>query len=69
MVLSREPSKLPKIVAIRGLPAGQAMLSGRVEELTEGVWSVELVGDCYLDYHTSIRIVALACPGVDYIRL
>ena len=23
----------------------------------------------YLDYHTSIHTVAMACPGVDYIRL
>jgi hypothetical protein len=36
--------------------------------LTEGVWSLKLAG-CYLDYHANIHAVALACPGVDYIKL
>jgi hypothetical protein len=36
--------------------------------LVEGVWTVKLAG-CYLDYHTPIHAVALACPGVDYTRL
>jgi hypothetical protein len=36
--------------------------------LTEGVWTLKLAG-CNLDYHTPIHAVALACPGVDYIRL
>jgi hypothetical protein len=32
-------------------------------KLTDGVWTLNLVGDCYLDYHTPIQVVALACPG------
>ena len=54
---------------IWALAAGQALLADRLEEHIEGVWRVELVGRCYVDYHTSIQAVALACPGVDYIRL
>ena len=38
-------------------------------QLTEDVWTVELVGDCYLDYHSNIQAVALACSGVDYLKL
>ena len=30
---------------------------------------VRLVAGCEMDYHTSIRAVALACPGVDYMRM
>jgi hypothetical protein len=37
-------------------------------KLTEGVYTIR-VGKCYVDYHTSIHAVALACPGVNYIRL
>ena len=37
--------------------------------LTEDVWTIKLVARCHLDYHTPIHAVALACPGVDYIRL
>jgi hypothetical protein len=43
-------------------------LVSRVEEHIEGMWSLKL-GRCYVDYHTSIQSVGLACPGVDYIRL
>ena len=32
------------------------------------MWTARL-RDCYLDYHTNIHAVGLACPGVDYIRL
>ena len=35
--------------------------------LTQGVWTLTLTGGCYVDYHTPA--VALACPGVDYMRL
>jgi hypothetical protein len=38
-------------------------LVSRMEEHVEGVWSLELVGRCYLDYHASIQAVGLACPG------
>lgn len=37
-------------------------------EFVEGVWTVRL-RSCYLDHHTPIHAVALACPGVDYIKL
>jgi len=56
-------------VFIWGLAAGQALMADRLEEHIEGVWRVKLLGRCYLNYHTSIQAVALACPGVDYIRL
>jgi hypothetical protein len=45
------------------------LLVSRMEEHVEGVWSLELVGRGYLDYHASIQAVGLACPGVDYMRL
>ena len=45
------------------------LLIGRVEKHVEGVWRLELVGRCLLDYHANIHAVALACPGVDYIKL
>jgi hypothetical protein len=50
------------------LLAGLA-LPGRVRRLTETVWMVRLVAGCEADYHTTIGAVALACPGVDYMRL
>ena len=37
-------------------------------KLTEGVYTIQ-AGKCYVDYHSFIHAVALACPGVDYIRL
>ena len=40
-----------------------------MRRLTETVWTVRLVAGCETDYHTSIRAVVLACPGVDYKRL
>ena len=45
------------------------LVETRTDKLTDDVWSVELVGRCYLDYHANIQAVALACPGVDYVRL
>ena len=52
-------------------PVGQDRLAlpGRVRRLTETVWTVRLVAGCEMDYHTSIRTVALACPGVDSMRV
>jgi hypothetical protein len=44
------------------------LLASKVEKLTDGIWTVEL-GRCSLDYHTSVRTFALACPGMDYIRI
>jgi hypothetical protein len=44
--------------------------STRIHRLTDTVWTVELVGRCSLDYHTApTRAIALACPGMDYLRL
>jgi hypothetical protein len=40
------------------------LVETRADKLTEDVWSVELAGRCYLDYHTPVRAVALACSGV-----
>jgi len=45
-----------------------AFLVGNAERLTEDVSTARL-RDCYLDYHTPIHAVALACLGVDYIKL
>jgi hypothetical protein len=45
-----------------------AFLVGTAERLTDDVWTVRLRG-CYLDYHESIHTMALACPGVDCIKL
>ena len=51
-----------------GLALGAA--STPIHRLTDTVWTVELVGRCSLDYHTApTRTVALACPGMDYLRL
>jgi hypothetical protein len=50
-----------------GLFLGAA--STRIHRLTDTVWTVELVGRCSLDYDTApARAVALACPGMDYLR-
>jgi hypothetical protein len=46
-----------------------ALLATRVDKLTDNVCTLYVVGGCYLNYHASIQAVALACPGVDYIRL
>ena len=45
------------------------LLASRPRELVEGVWTVDTPGGCALDYHTSAKALALACPGVDYVRL
>ena len=38
------------------------------EKRTDDLWTIKL-RRCNLDYHTPIHAVALACPGVDYIKL
>jgi hypothetical protein len=38
-------------------------------QVIQGVWTANLVGRFFLDYHVSIHAVALACPGIDYMRL
>jgi hypothetical protein len=40
-----------------------------VDRLTDNVYTLNLPGDCYLDYHPCVQAVALACPGVNYRRL
>jgi len=52
-----------------GADARQGLPASRTEKLTEKFWTVELVGGYALDYHATQRALALACPGVDYIRL
>ncbi len=44
-------------------------MTGGVRKLTETTWTVKLVADCEMDFVTSVGAVALACPGVDYMRL
>jgi hypothetical protein len=46
-----------------------ALLASRTKKLTDSVWTVELFGGCAIDYHTSPKALALACPGADYTRL
>ena len=41
---------------------------GYAERFSDDVWTLHL-RDCDLDYHIPIRSVALACPGLDYMRL
>jgi hypothetical protein len=43
--------------------------TSRVDRPTEGVWVLELIGDCYLDYHASAQALDLVCPRVDYMML
>jgi len=40
----------------------------RTSRLTDDIWTIRL-GECHLGYHTRMHAVALACPGVDYIKL
>ena len=44
-------------------------LPGRVRKLMESTWTVRLVAGCEMDFVTSVGAVALACPGVDYMRV
>ena len=37
-------------------------------KLVEGVYTLQ-AGKCFVDYHTSIQSVGLACPGVDFTYL
>jgi len=55
-------------LVIATIPLPVVLLAGRTEKLTEEVRTVGL-GNCALDYHASDTALALACPGVDYIRL
>ena len=36
------------------------LVETRKDKLTDDVWTVELVGRCYLDYHTPIHAVGLS---------
>jgi hypothetical protein len=59
------PRRQVAFLVILNLVFIMVLLVSRVEEHIEGVWSLELVGRCYLDYHVSIQSVGLACPGVE----
>jgi hypothetical protein len=45
-----------------------AFLVTRVDQVTNNVYTLKLVGGCYVDYYAPIQAVELACPGVDHIR-
>ena len=46
------------------------LIGSRVDRFTNDVWRVKLVARCEVHYHKPpISAVALACPGVDYLRL
>ena len=49
--------------------AGLHLMTGGMRKLTDTTWTVKLVAGCEIDYHTTIGAVALACPGVDYMRV
>jgi len=53
---------------ILNLTALALFLVTSAEKHTENVWPVRL-RHCYLDCHANIHALALACLGVDYIRL
>lgn len=59
-------TKKTTFLLILNLSLIAAFFVGTAEESIEGVWTVRL-RDFYLDYHAPA--VALACPGVDYIKL
>ena len=57
------------LVSLGFLVLGMA-LGSRIDRFTDDVWRVKLVARCEVHYHKPpVRAVALACPGVDYIRL
>ena len=45
------------------------LTTGGVRKLTDDIWTVKLIRGYEMDYHTKIGAVALACPGVDYMRV
>ena len=66
-LVGRREAALMGILVVLVLLGG--FLASRPRELVEGVWTVDVPGRCSLDYHASARALALACPGVDYVRL
>jgi hypothetical protein len=51
------------------LLSGLYLTTGGVRKLTETTWTAKLVAGCEMDFVTSVGVVALTCPGVDYTRL
>jgi hypothetical protein len=49
--------------------AGLRLTTGGVRRLTDTTWTAKLVAGCEMDFVTSVGAVALACPGVDYMRV
>jgi hypothetical protein len=64
-----QPRRTRWLLAALAILLLAALLASRIEELTDGVWTLELIGGCAIDYHISSKTLALACPGVDYTRL
>jgi hypothetical protein len=62
--MSIRPILTPSFIFLFALLA-----ASRIDQLIPGVWTLELVSGCAMDYHAPIHAVALACPAVDYIRL
>ena len=57
------------LVSLVSLVVGM-LIGSRVDRFTESVWRVKLVARCEVHYHEPpFSAVALACPGVDYLRL
>ncbi len=61
------------LVALITMPLVYAALAARTTYTIDGVKSIRLVDRCELDYFDNtvqpVRTLALACPGMDYIRL
>ncbi len=49
--------------------AGLYLTTGGVYKLTNTAWTVKLPAGCEMDFRTSVGVVALACPGVNYMRV
>ena len=46
------------------------LVASRIHRFSDTVWQLELVAGCELDYHIPpVNAVALACPGVDLMRI
>ncbi len=49
--------------------AGLHLTTGGVRKLTETTWTVKLVAGREMDFVTPVRAVAMACLGIDYMRM
>ena len=61
------------LVALMTMPVSYVILAARTTYPVDGVTTIRLVGRCELDYFDNtaqpVHTLALACQGIDYIRL